>query len=83
MKVLTSDIVYELVTTIEQMIKDASKPAPTGELEVLAIFNQSKIDRQVIGGRVAAGVFRNRATFSVKRGDAILGLGHVTNLSNT
>lgn len=79
-KILTADIVYELVTEIEQMIKDASKAAPTGDLEVLAIFNQSKIEKQVIGGKVVAGVFRNRATFSVKRGEEILGLGHVDNL---
>ena len=79
-KILTSDIVYELVTAIEQLIKDASKAAPTGELEVLAVFNQAKLDKQVIGGKVVAGVFRNRATFTVKRGEEVLGLGHVDNL---
>ena len=79
-KALTSDIVYELVTAIEEMIKDMSAAAPAGELEVLAVFNKNKIDKQVIGGRVVAGIFRNRATFTVKRGEEILGLGHVINL---
>jgi translation initiation factor IF-2 len=79
-RVLTSDIVYELVTAIEEMISDMSAAAPTGELEVLAVFNKAKLDKQVIGGRVAAGIFRNRATFSIKRGDEVLGLGHVVNL---
>lgn len=79
-KILTSEIVYELVTEIEKLIKDAAKAAPTGELEVLAVFNQAKLDKQVIGGKVVAGVFRNRATFTVKRDSEILGLGHVDNL---
>jgi len=79
-KALTSDIVYELVTAIEEMIKDMSAAAPAGELEVLAVFNKNKIDKQVIGGRVVAGIFRNRATFTVKRGEEILGLGHVIKL---
>jgi translation initiation factor IF-2 len=79
-RVLTSDIVYELVSAVEELIKEAATPPPTGELEVLAVFSQQKLDKQVIGGKVVAGVFRNRAQFTVKRDDEVLGLGHVNNL---
>jgi translation initiation factor IF-2 len=79
-QILTSDIVYELVTTVEKLIEDNATPPPSGQLEVLAVFGQDKLDKQVVGGKVVSGIFRNRAEFTIQRGEETLGRGRVGNL---
>lgn len=77
--ILSSDIIYELVTAIEGLMKSVSGPQVTGELEILAVFNSTKQDKQVVGGKVVSGDFK-KAPFEVKRGETIVGQGRVTNL---
>ena len=87
-RVVASDIVYELVTAIEEALKDVEHPI-VGELEVLAVFNQLRLDKQVIGGRTTKGFFK-KMPFEIKRpssaeaskgkADEIVGKGRVTNL---
>ena len=66
--VITSDIVYDLSTAVEEYFSGARGPAAAGELEVLAIFNQEKPQKQLVGGRVTNGTFRGKASFDVVRG---------------
>ncbi len=77
---ISADIIYDLVRVIEEFVASRGKPAFLGSLEVLAVFNQAKPEKQVVGGRVVKGVFKNKAVFEIKRGEEIAGTGRVTNL---
>lgn len=79
-KILVSDIVYELVKTIEEFLKKPFEAAALGELQVLAVFSQEKPEKQVIGGRVLKGLIRNRAQFEILRGEENVGRGHILNI---
>lgn len=79
-RIITSKIIYELLQAIEKLLIEIEHPAPLGELEILAVFNQKKLDKQVVGGKVISGIFKNRAQFQVKRGEEIVGQGRTTNL---
>jgi len=65
--VITSDIVYDLVTAVEEFLSGKLGPATVGELEVLAVFNQDKLDKQIVGGRVIKGTFRGKSGFDILR----------------
>jgi translation initiation factor IF-2 len=66
--VITSEIVYDLSTAVEEYFSGARGPAGAGELEVLALFNQEKSQKQLVGGRVIGGTFRGKTSFDVVRG---------------
>jgi translation initiation factor IF-2 len=66
--VITSDIVYDLTTAVEEFFTGKRGPAASGELEVLALFNQEKLPKQLIGGRVTNGMFYGKGSFDVVRG---------------
>ena len=66
--VITSEIVYDLSTAVEEYFSGARGPAAAGELEVLAIFNQEKPQKQLVGGRVINGTFRGKISFDIVRG---------------
>jgi translation initiation factor IF-2 len=66
--VITSEIVYDLKTAVEEYFSGARGPAGEGELEVLALFNQEKPQKQLVGGRVTSGTFRGKASFDIVRG---------------
>ncbi len=78
-EIISSDIIYDLIIAIENHLKNMQAAGPTGELEVLAVFNSTKLDKQVVGGKVAAGNFK-KTVFQIKRGEAMVGQGRVTNL---
>ncbi len=65
--IITSNIVYDLQKAVEEFLSGARGPAALGELEVLAVFNQEKMEKQLIGGRVAAGLVRSKTSFEVLR----------------
>ncbi len=77
--ILSSDVIYHLVKAIEEFVISA-KVMAAGALEVLAVFNQAKLEKQVVGGRVVEGIFKNRAAIEIERAGAIVGRGRVTNL---
>lgn len=83
-KIITSDVVYDLVRAIQDFLAELGKPKTLGELEVLAVFNQAKPEKQLVGGRVLSGTFRNKAVFEVLRKDGaqekIEGSGRVLSL---
>ncbi|MBI2033650.1 MAG: GTP-binding protein [Candidatus Liptonbacteria bacterium] len=78
--ILVSDIVYELIKTIEEFLKKPYEAAALGELLVLAIFSQKKPEKQVVGGRVIKGLIRNRAQFEILRGEENIGRGQILNI---
>ncbi|MEK7187668.1 MAG: translation initiation factor IF-2 [Patescibacteria group bacterium] len=78
-KILESDIIYKLIEALQKMAEDTTPP-PEGELEVLAIFNQMEPEKQVIGGKVIEGIFKNKRAFEIVRGETVIGKGRITNL---
>jgi len=81
--VITSEIVYDLATAVEEYFSGARGPAGAGELEVLALFNQEKPQKQLVGGRVINGTFRGKVAFDIVRGhvgSTPVGTGHVIGL---
>ncbi|MBI5220632.1 MAG: GTP-binding protein [Candidatus Liptonbacteria bacterium] len=75
-----SEIIYELVRTIEQELAAATGAATVAELDVLAVFNGEKISKQLIGARVISGDVRLKASFEVQRENKQVGLGHILSL---
>ena len=65
--IITSEIVYDLAKAVEDFLTGKLGPAAAGELEVLAVFNQDKLEKQLVGGRVTKGIFRGKATFEIMR----------------
>jgi len=82
--IITSDVVYDLAKAVEDFLTGKLGPATAGELEVLAVFNQEKLDKQLIGGRVEKGTFRAKASFEILRGSSApktsLGTGRALSL---
>lgn len=78
--IVSGSIIYELIKEIENLLKAPEGPIYLGDLEILAVFNQIKLDKQVVGGKVTQGVFKNKARFDILRAEAIVGHGKVTNL---
>ena len=66
--VITSEIVYDLSTAVEEFFSGKRGPAGAGELEVLAVFNQEKPQKQLVGGRVTGGTFHGKTSFDIVRG---------------
>ncbi len=66
--IITSGIVYDLVDAVEEFLSGKRGPAAAGTLEVLAVFNQEKTEKQLVGGRVIEGVFRAKAGAEILRG---------------
>jgi translation initiation factor IF-2 len=80
-KIIASGIIYELVKAVEELLTQKEAEV-AGELEVLAVFNQNKPERQLIGGRVTRGAIKNKAAFEILRDRATLGKGKILNLQS-
>jgi translation initiation factor IF-2 len=90
--ILSADVIYHLIKAIEDFAASAHGAKRVGALEVLAVFNAQRLDKQVIGGKVVDGAFKNRVAFEVERGatdssqktlgqaGTVVGRGRVTNL---
>ncbi len=76
---ITSKIIYELITAIEEKLQAAADPTPTGELEVLALFSENG-NKQVVGGKVISGVIALNAIVEIWHDDVKIGSGKITNL---
>jgi translation initiation factor IF-2 len=81
-QIISSDIIYELIKIIEEKIKEIENPPDLGVLEILAVFNQKNLQKQIVGGKVISGVFKNKSKFEIKRGEEIIGNGFVLNLQS-
>lgn len=78
-RIITSDIIYELVKKIEEEIERITKPGPRGILEVLAIFSQQG-HTQLVGGRVTEGIMKNKSEIGIVREGAKIGTGKIASL---
>jgi translation initiation factor IF-2 len=65
--IVTSKIVYELADAVAEFLAGKRGPQAAGKLEVLAIFNGEKPEKQLVGGRVTEGVIRGKAAFEILR----------------
>jgi translation initiation factor IF-2 len=81
-QIISSDIIYELIKIIEEKIKEIENPPDLGVLEILAVFNQKNLQKQIVGGKVVFGVFKNRSKFEIKRGEEIIGDGFILSLQS-
>ncbi len=66
-RIVTNDIVYHLIKEVEMILAKPEAAAVTGRLEVLAVFNQTKLQKQLVGGKVLDGVMKNRANVEIHR----------------
>ncbi len=78
-KIITSKIVYDLEKAVGEFL-ERGQEATAGELEILAIFNQEKTDKQLVGGRVLRGSFRTKAGIEIDRAGTRIGAGRVIEL---
>ncbi len=83
--ILSFDIIYKLVETIEALVKDRTpKTALTttdARLKVLKIFSVEK-DKQIIGGRIEEGTLTAGVPITIIRRNAPLGPGKVRGLEH-
>ena len=78
-KIFQSSIIYELVKLLEDAVKRESGGLPSGELEVLKVFD-NKAGHQMVGGRVMSGVLHAKANVEVFRGTQKLGMVRLASL---
>lgn len=78
-KIITSEIIYELIKKIEEEVEFITKPPAKGTLEVLAVFS-AKGNKQLVGGKVTGGTIKNKAHVSIEREKKEIGQGKIINL---
>jgi translation initiation factor IF-2 len=83
--IITSKIVYELADAVAELLAGKRGPQAAGKLELLAVFNTEKADKQLVGGRVVEGTIRPKMSFEIVRrteqGDeTVAGAGRVIGL---
>lgn len=81
-RIITGNIIYKLVESIEEEIKAIEEPAPLGIAEIMATYSQ-KGKKQVIGGKIINGVIKNNTVLTVTRAGEVLGTGKLTNLQTS
>lgn len=79
-KIIASDIIYELTKQLEDWIKNFGRKVISGDLEILAIFGKGGGREQTVGGKVAAGEVKNNAIFEIQRNGKEIGVGRIVNL---
>ena len=79
-RILSSEIIYELVKAVEDLSKETAAGKIIGDLEVLAVFNQIKLEKQLVGGKVVSGIFKNKTQLEIQREGKKVGEGRVGNL---
>lgn len=80
-KIIVSDIIYELTKAVENEMKLLESPPPLGELKVLEIFSR-KGKSQLIGGRVVSGSIKKGARLKILRNNEEIGKGKVSGLKH-
>ena len=78
-KIISSDVIYKLIEDLQNSLQPVTKEKG-GELEVLAVFNQSNPEKQTIGGKVIKGAVKNKSSFELERDKTIISFGKVLNV---
>jgi translation initiation factor IF-2 len=81
-RIVTSDIVYDLVKTLEDEFRRLDKTVIKGDLEILAVFGKKGGKDQIVGGKVVMGALENQASVGIERKGAYLGVGKIVNLQS-
>lgn len=83
-KIITADIIYELIDAIKEELKSMLKPEfernLLGKLSVLAFFKQVANGDQVIGGKVTSGIAKKGSAVDVIKDGQKIGRGRLTRL---
>jgi len=80
-KIFCSDIIYELVKSVEEYIEEVSEPEIAGKMEVLAIFGK-KDDKQIIGGKIIEGTIRMGRKVEIRRKGMLVDDAKIVNLQS-
>ena len=78
-KIFSSDIIYELIKSVDEYIVEVSEPEVAGRIEVLAIFGK-KDNKQIIGGKVIEGSIKMGKKTEIRRKGILVDEGKITNL---
>jgi translation initiation factor IF-2 len=78
-RIFSSDVIYELVKSIEEYIEENRERKAAGRLRILAIFGK-KDGQQIIGGRVFEGVIETQKKIEILRNNIEIGEGKIVNL---
>ena len=79
-KIINSEIIYELFQNLKQIIKEIPKEGEVkGILEILAIFGK-KNSKQIVGGKMLEGKFNKGAKLEIWRQSLKIGEGKIINL---
>ena len=82
-KIITSDVIYELVKNVRNFMERIIKPekirTDIGKVKILATFLTNK-KRQIVGGKVIWGEVRRGTKIDVLRNDELIGKGKLINL---
>lgn len=78
--VLSSEIVYELVQELEKLLAADAGPVASARLSVLALFNQKRLDEQLVGGRLEEGTMRAKMQFVLYRDGVSVSRGRITTI---
>ncbi len=82
-KILTFDVIYELIQGTRELLSKLLKPEITkkinGQLKILALFKTEK-DRQIIGGKVIQGEINKANQVNVIRDSKIIGKSKIIQL---
>jgi len=78
-KIIFSEIIYELLKKIEEEANALKVPETSNELKILAVFNK-KGNRQVVGGKCETGEFKKNSSVEILRDEKSIGRGRVINL---
>ncbi|MFA5098630.1 MAG: translation initiation factor IF-2 [Candidatus Paceibacterota bacterium] len=78
-KIISSEIIYELLKKIEEEVKALQEPEKSNEMKILAVFGK-KGNRQVIGGKCEIGEFKKNSSVEILRDEKSIGRGRVINL---
>lgn len=66
-RIVTNDVIYHLIKDVEMILAKPEAAVVTGRLEILAVFNQQKLTKQLVGGKVLDGLMKNRANIEIHR----------------
>lgn len=85
-RMFMSNIIYELIKSLDEYIKEGAGPEAEGELEVLKVFNMSG-KKQVLGCKVSLGIVKLGAKAKIIRidvaGESVeIGKGKISNLQS-
>ncbi len=82
-KLFQSDIIYELLESLEEELSGKKRQMIAADLEILAVFDQKNNGAQIIGGKVTAGELKNQSEVEIHRKGAQIGTGKITNLQQS